>query len=113
MLLAKLEEVEGYTHTVLQQYPKAERGVDFCGYRTWATHILPRKRNIKKARDRFRSLAKLFREGRASMIDAHQVVSSFLAYTKHCNARCTVNRILNDFCLTKGDTIPCRSIITS
>jgi len=91
----------------------AGRGVDFCGYRTWATHILPRKRNIKKARDRFRSLAKLFREGRASMIDAHQVVSSFLAYTKHCNARCTVNRILNDFCLTKGDTIPCRSIITS
>lgn len=91
----------------------AGRGVDFCGYRTWATHILPRKRNIKKARGRFRSLAKHFREGRASMIDAHQIVSSFLAYTKHCNARRTVTRILNDFCLTKGGTISCRSIITS
>ena len=25
LLLAKLEEVEGYTHTALQQYPRAER----------------------------------------------------------------------------------------
>lgn len=25
MLLAKIEEIEGYSHTVLQQFPKAER----------------------------------------------------------------------------------------
>ena len=90
----------------------AGRGVDFCGYRTWATHILPRKRNIRKARARFRKLAKHFKEGRADMDDAHQIVASFLAYTKHCNARHTISCILNDFCLTKGDTL-CKSTIIS
>lgn len=98
----------------------AGRGVDFCGYRTWATHILPRKRNIKKARERFRRLARLFQEGRASLFDARQIVLSFIAYAKHCNSWHTVVKILNDFCLTKGDLslcLPCnpqsRSMITS
>lgn len=74
----------------------ADRGVDFCGYRTWATHILPRKRNIRKARDRLRTLTKLFKEGRAGLRDVQLEVSSFLAYAKHCNAQFTVNSILND-----------------
>jgi retron-type reverse transcriptase len=78
-----------------------ERGVDFCGYRTWATHILPRKRNIKKARERLRVIARHYREGGSSISDASKAVSGLLAYTKHCDARCTVCHILDDFILRR------------
>ena len=51
-LLYRIEEFLVY-ELLLCLNPKtsispAKRGVDFAGYRTWATHILPRKRNIKK-----------------------------------------------------------------
>ncbi|WP_298068442.1 RNA-directed DNA polymerase [uncultured Mailhella sp.] len=31
----------------------ASHGVDFAGYRHWASHKLPRKRNVRRARKRF------------------------------------------------------------
>lgn len=79
----------------------AARGVDFCGYRAWPTHILPRKRNIKKAKMRFRLLASQYRTGLVGLKAAQQQVSSFLAYTKHCDAHETVRSVLNDFSLTR------------
>jgi retron-type reverse transcriptase len=80
----------------------ARRGVDFCGYRTWPTHILPRKRNIRTARRRLRLVAKRYMKGQASLSEAVAAVSSMLAYAKHCNARKTAMYILSDFCLRKG-----------
>ncbi len=72
----------------LQLNPKScvsplKNGIDFVGYRTFATHILPRKRTIKKAR---RELAK--------RPISYQRLDSFLAYCKHCNSYNTVNNIL-------------------
>lgn len=69
-------------------------GVDFCGYRIWPTHILPRKRNIKRARRKFRSLAVRYSHGEIDMNYVWPRVASFLAYTKHCSARETVDNIL-------------------
>lgn len=80
----------------------AARGVDFCGYRTWPDHILPRKRNIKKAKARFRLVASQYRAGLAGLPEARQQVASFLAYTKHCDAHETVRNVLNDFILTRS-----------
>lgn len=60
-------------------------GVDFVGYRPFATHILPRKRIIGKAR-------KKFRKNPATL----QQIKSFLAYCKHCNSFNTVTHILTD-----------------
>lgn len=41
----------------------SSQGVDFCGYRTWATHVLPRKRNVKAAKRRFKRLSASFAAG--------------------------------------------------
>lgn len=67
----------------------ASRGVDFCGYRTWATHILPRKRNIKAAKIRFKQLTHDYKRGAIDLDDVKPRVASFLGYTKHCQAKQT------------------------
>lgn len=56
-------------------------GVDFCGYRMWATHRLPRKRVVQAAKRRF---ARLSRQG-ASEERIRGVISSFKGYMGHCN----------------------------
>lgn len=66
-------------------YP-ASHGVDFAGYRTWSTHILPRKRNVKAAKRRFAKLSKDFAAWNIGYEDVHRRVASFLGYMSHCNA---------------------------
>lgn len=63
------------------------QGVDFCGYRSWPTHVLPRKRNVTRARRSFRGLARLYRCGRVSLDKVRSVAASFLGYMSHCSGR--------------------------
>lgn len=78
-----------------------QRGLDFCGYRIWPTHILPRKRNVKRARLSFRRLAEKYRVGLVDQEHVRQRVNSFLAYAKHCNADRTVRGVLGDLRLKR------------
>lgn len=82
-------------------YP-AKSGVDFAGYRVWSTHILPRKRNIRKARVAFRQLSSEYAKGRVPRDYIDLRVSSFLAYTKHCQAQRTTAGVLEDIVLTRS-----------
>lgn len=77
-------------------------GVDFAGYRTWATHMLPRKRNIKRARRMLCRTRRQYAAGRISIADARARLMSYLAYAKHCNAHNTTAEILNEFALTRS-----------
>jgi hypothetical protein len=79
-----------------------QRGIDFCGYRIWPTHILPRKRNIKRARADFRQLMTQYFAGEVDLPDVRQRVMSFLAYAKHCQAHRTVEGVLGDLVLVPG-----------
>lgn len=78
-----------------------KQGVDFCGYRIWTTHILPRKRNTKRARRRFRKLAKLYSEDKISLIKINQCVMSFLGYMKHCSGYRTTQSVLDELVLKR------------
>ncbi|MGE4336260.1 MAG: RNA-directed DNA polymerase, partial [Pigmentiphaga sp.] len=80
----------------------ATAGVDFCGYRTWATHLLPRKRNVKRARRMLCRTRRQYAAGRISIADARARLMSYLAYAKHCNAHNTTAEILNEFALTRS-----------
>lgn len=79
-----------------------QRGLDFCGYRIWPTHILPRKRNVKRARLSFRQLAARYQAGQVDQEHVRQRVNSFLAYTKHCSAARTVSGVLGDLRLKRA-----------
>jgi len=76
-------------------------GVDFAGYRTWPTHILPRKRNVKRARRMFR---KLMKDYARNIIDLDYIkprLMSFLGYMKHCDGYTTLHHILSEFVLKR------------
>ncbi len=65
-------------------YPACQ-GVDFTGYRIWKTHILPRKRNVKAAKKRFKSISKRYAKGEVDLEYAKSRVVSFIGYMQHCN----------------------------
>ena len=81
----------------------AAKGIDFAGYRTWPTHILPRKRNIKRTKKKFTSLSKLYAKGLVTLDYIKPRVDSFLGYAKHCNAERTTQSTLNRLVLRRDD----------
>lgn len=109
-LWSMLEDIKWLVETTLHLklnpktriYP-ASRGVDFVGYRIWKTHKLPRKRDIKAAKIRFKDLSHKFKHGKATLKDVKPRVDSFLGYVKHCNAHRTTISTLKWLKLTKGD----------
>lgn len=89
--------IEGTLHLTLNAkteiYP-ASKGVDFAGYRTFTTHILPRKRNIKAAKIRFKHLSHQYKYFRTNLSDVKPRVASFIGYVKHCQANKTAKSTL-------------------
>lgn len=83
-------------------YWPIDRGVDFCGYRIWTTHIRPRRRAIRVWKARFRRLAALYARGAVSLRRCRAAVMSMLAVMRWANARRTVESLLNPFVLTGG-----------
>jgi len=100
----------------LQLNPKttifpASHGVDFAGYRTWTTHILPRKRNVMRSKLKFRKLARLYAKRHVTLVDIRASVMSFLGYMKHCNGYNTTSHILNNFVLKKKSKKNCKALL--
>jgi len=83
----------------------ASHGVDFCGYRTWSTHVLPRKTNVKRAKKRFKKLSAMYATGLATRRDAEAVLASFLGYMKHCDCRRIRKNTVKHLILKKGDAL--------
>jgi hypothetical protein len=134
VLLAKIEEVENYTHTVLQQYPKMERHLLCHDIRASLAQIqrlavVAWKRYHKKTtlQDldveveilriwirksvRLKKLSKLVGQGKAPVEFITIQVNSFMAYTKHCNAHRTTSRVLGDIHYTEKGVTPWKSTI--
>lgn len=65
------------------------RGLNFCGYRIWYDHRLPRKRNVRRMRRRLRKMCRLYKQKHITSAAVKQVWASFLGYTKHCSCHAT------------------------
>lgn len=105
-----LDEVQWYIEMQLKLTlnPKTKifpgnRGVDFAGYRIFKDYMLPRKRNIKAAKIRFKDLSYKYRHGKIDIEDVRSRVASFLGYVKHCKAHKTVASTLRWLVLRKGN----------
>ncbi|GAB4300265.1 MAG: hypothetical protein Kow0096_20140 [Thiohalomonadaceae bacterium] len=70
------------------------RGVDFCGYRIYATHIRPRQRAIRAWKLRFRTLSAKWRNGLTTITACRAAVMSMLAVMRWANAHRTTQSIL-------------------
>jgi len=82
----------------------ANRGVDFCGYRIWATHLLPRKRNVKRMKARLKRIKRGYEKGTTSLDEARSAIKSFLGYMRHCDGYDTTRHILSKLTLSKNQT---------
>lgn len=81
----------------------ASVGVDFAGFRTFEDYILPRKRNIRAAKIRFKNLSHLYKHGKIGLEDVRPRVASFLGYVKHCKARKTTESTLRWLVCRRGE----------
>jgi RNA-directed DNA polymerase len=105
-LLSKIDDYLQY-RLRLDLNPKTDifptnRGIDFCGYRVWPSHILPRKRIIRRARRQLSYMARLCSAGRISVAAFRAGVMSFLGYMRHCSGYVTASKILLQTSVTRG-----------
>ncbi len=70
-------------------------GLDFCGYRIFRHYLLPRKRNVKRARRTLTFLSAKVNEGMLPYEKFRSSLMSFFGYTKHCRASRSVDSILS------------------
>lgn len=76
-------------------YP-ASQGIDFSGYRTWATHIKPRKRNVQRARKRIKGLAKGCASGSVAWDELRASAASYRGYVKYCQGHNTLKYLVSE-----------------
>lgn len=79
-------------------------GVDFCGYRTFRDHMLPRKRNVRNARKRLIRLIEQYDNGLAEISDIRASLTSFMGYASHCDAYRTTQRLLSELIIKPRHT---------
>ena len=71
-------------------------GVDWCGYRTWKSHLLPRKRIVKLAKKDLSKIVEMFNNTDQHKAILWQRVCSFLAYAQHCDSFETTKNLLDE-----------------
>lgn len=79
----------------------ATHGVDFAGYRHWLTHTLPRKRNVRRAAQKFAGLSRVYARGEVSLDTVRSVVASFAGYMAHCKGRRSAESALRRLVLVR------------
>lgn len=97
----RMADIEGFLkHKLrLELNPKTSvfqvlRGVDFLGYRTWATHKLLRKRGIVGMRRRLKRLMSGHREGRVDSKTIKAVIASWMGHVKQASSYNVIKRVL-------------------
>jgi retron-type reverse transcriptase len=74
-------------------------GLNFCGYRIWSTHMLPRKANVYRMQRRLRRMAKLYANNKISKENVNAVLMSWFGYMRHCDSYRTRLEFLRKFSL--------------
>jgi retron-type reverse transcriptase len=71
------------------------QGIDFCGYRVWPTHVLPRKSTIKRAKRRLKRFTAVYKDNPGILKHAADSLQSFIGYIRHCSGWRTTRSMLN------------------
>lgn len=82
----------------------ASHGVDFAGYRHWTSHLLPRKRIVRRAARRFKGLSRCYARGSVDVDTVRSCVASFTGYIRHCKGWKSAGSALNHLCLCMNAT---------
>ncbi|MDZ4042932.1 MAG: reverse transcriptase/maturase family protein [Eubacteriales bacterium] len=87
------EEIEGFVNHELRlalnnktSVRTISQGVDFCGFRIWATHKKLRKSTAQKMRRRLRYLQKAYAHGLVDFKTVNSSVQSYVGLMRHCDS---------------------------
>ncbi|WP_198468941.1 reverse transcriptase/maturase family protein [Acetomicrobium sp. S15 = DSM 107314] len=62
------------------------QGIDFCGYRVWATHKKLRKKTALKMKRRLKALQRAYAQWRINFTEVNASVQSYFGLLKHCDS---------------------------
>lgn len=65
----------------------SKQGIDFCGYRIFADRTRPRKRNLRRAKNRLKAYVYKYQNELCSLEDVDSRLQSFFGMMQHANAR--------------------------
>lgn len=78
-------------------------GVEFCGFRIWATHRKVRKGTVKKIKGGLKFLQRAYARGDWSLEEVNSTIQSYIGYLKHANTYNLRNRMFERVRFTKGN----------
>ena len=86
-------------------------GLTFVGYRTWATHRLLKKTNVRALRRRVRWMREAYARREIGWHDIRPRLASWLGHAKHADSKRLVRRISREWRFIRGEAanVPCSS----
>jgi len=78
------------------------QGIDFLGYRIWATHRLLRKSSKNRMKRKLKRYQILYKENKINLNKIISSLASWLGHTAHCNSYNLRKKILGKFILEKN-----------
>jgi len=80
-----------------------DQGVEFCGYRIWATHIKLRKKSALKMKRRLAGLQRKYTRGEIDFAKANASVQSYMGILKHFDSYNLRKSIFSKFVLKRNN----------
>ena len=78
-------------------------GIDFLGYKVWATHVKLRKSSARKMKRRIKHIQKQYANGDIGFDKANATMQSYFGIMKHCDSLRLKRKILGSFALRRKD----------
>lgn len=103
-----VEEITGFLdrHLKLQLNSKTaifpiSQGINFLGYKIWATHRLLRKDSIKRIKRKLKRYQEKYAKGLIGLEEIKASLASWLGHCLHCNSYNLRKKILKNFVLRR------------
>jgi RNA-directed DNA polymerase len=81
----------------------AAQGINFLGYRIWATHRLLRKSSVKRMKRMLRRFEQDYADGSIELEHITASIASWLGHASHANCYNLKKRLFQDFRLRRSD----------
>ncbi|MDI6813429.1 MAG: reverse transcriptase/maturase family protein [Desulfitobacteriaceae bacterium] len=79
------------------------QGIDFLGYRLWATHRLVRKGSIKRMKRKLKRFKQGYTRGTVDLEKIKRTLASWLGHVGHADSYNLRKKLLDEFVLIRGD----------
>lgn len=96
-------DIEGFLNEELKLHLNSKTcirpittGIEFVGYRIWATHRKLKKKTAIKMKRRLRYLRKNYERGKTTWEEVNSSLQSYMGLLKHCNSYGLRNKLLEE-----------------